>query len=140
MNLARVSLNPVVGGALLITATFLYSIVPVLNFYAHGWEYPLMLTGLMRMSFSCGVIAILAVKYRPLLSGQGLRAAQRIVREDWSLFGLTMLSTLDVALFSLSYRFVDISITTTMTALVPAASVLTLSFLNKDWLTRRQIG
>lgn len=137
-SFARLARTPFVATILLILATFFYATVPSLNFYAHGWEYPLLLTGLMRLGFSVGVVVLIAVIYPPLLSWQSMKVIGRVVREERKLLGLAMLTTADVALFSLSYRFVDISVSTAMTAMVPAANVVILALLNGSWLTLRQ--
>ena len=137
MSLAILARTPLWAGVLLVIATLCYASIPSLNYYARGWEYPTLLTGLMRLGFAISVFAILALLFRPLLSGRGLRVMARAVRSDWRLFALAMLSTCDVALFSLSYRFVDISVTTVITAMTPAANVVILTLLNRGWVTWR---
>lgn len=138
MSIAQLARTPVVAALLLVVATFSYSIVPSLNFFANGSDYPLLLTGLMRLGFSAGILVLLFALYRPLLSRKGLAVVKRVARSEWKLIGLAMLTTWDVALFSLAYRFMDISIATAMTAMVPASNVVFLALLNKSWLTWRQ--
>jgi len=138
MDLARVARTPIVAAVLVVTASFVFATIPALNYFAGGWERPLLLTGMMRLAFSLGMLVLLYLLYRSLLSRHGLRVTVRVMREEWKLLGLAMLTTGDVALFSLSYRFVDISVTTALTSLAPAANVVLLVLLNKDRLTRRQ--
>ena len=51
---------------------------------------------------------------------------------------LTLGTTADIALFSISYRFIDISLSTAITAMTPAANVVALSLLTTGWITWRQ--
>ncbi len=126
------------SAVLLSLATVLYAVVPSLNYYAHGWEYPFLLTGLMRLGFAVGVIALIRMLYPALLSRQGWRVTTRVGRQEWKLVGLAMLTTGDVALFSLSYRLVDLSVSTALTAMAPGASVVILALLNRSRLTWHQ--
>ena len=138
MSFARIARTPLVAGALLVMASLVYAVIPSLNYYARGWESPLLLTGVMRLGFSAGVLALLLARYRPLSGRRGLRVTTLAMGQEWKLLGLAMLTTGDVALFSLSYRFVDVSVTTAMTAMVPAANVVLLTMLNRDRLNGRQ--
>lgn len=117
---------------------FCYAVVPTLNHYAHGWEYPLLLAGTMRLSFTLGVLVVVAATHRSLFSFHSLQVAWRVVRWEWRLFVLAMLTTFDVVLFSLSYRFVDISVSVALTAIAPAASVVFLALLTWGRITLRQ--
>ena len=123
---------------LLPLATLCYAVVPAMNYFARGWEHPLLLTGVMRLVFAAGVTAALLATRRPLLSRRGLATARRVARQEWKLVALAMLTTGDVALFSLSYRFVDISVSVVMTAMAPAATVVLLAMLTWGGLTLRQ--
>ncbi len=138
MDLARVARTPTVAAVLVVTASFIYATVPALNYLAGGWEHPLLLTGMMRLAFSLGMLVLLQLLYGSLLTRHGLRVTVRVMRQEWRLLGLAMLTTGDVALFSLSYRFVDISVTTALTSLAPAANVVLLAALKQDRLSRRQ--
>ena len=53
---------------------------------------------------------------------------------------LTLVTTADISLFSISYRFIDISLSTAITAMTPAANVVALSLLTTGWITWRQTG
>ena len=121
--------------ALLSLATVCYAVLPALNYYARGWEYPLLLTGVMRLVFAAGTVAALAVVRRPLLSRGTLRVTLRVMRQEWRLLLLAMLTTGDVVMFSLSYRFVDISVSVVLTAMAPAASVMFLALLTWGAIT-----
>ncbi len=127
-----------VAAGLLILATLIYATVPSINKFAHGSETPFLLTGLMRVAFLGGVLILVAVLYPSVLSRKGIRVMVRVFRSDWKLLGLAMLTTWDVALFTLAYRFVDISVPTAMTAMAPAANVVILALLNSNWINRRQ--
>lgn len=123
---------------LLALATLCYAFVPALNYYAHGWEYPLLLTGVMRLVFAAGVGVSLLVTRRSLMSRRGFATALRVAREERKLVGLAMLTTGDVVLFSLSYRFVDISVSVVVAAMAPAATVVLLALLTWGGITWRQ--
>ncbi len=138
MSIAQMARTPAVAAPLIILAALCYAVVPSLNYYAAGWKYPMLLTGLLRLVFSAGVLAMLAVLYRPLFSMQGIRVLARVARSEWKLSILAVMTTWDVALFSLSYRFIDISVVTAMTAMTPAANVVILALLNSNWITWRQ--
>ena len=124
----------------MVLATLSYAVVPALNFYAHGWENSLFLNGVVRLTFSVGILFFLAVSFRPLFSRDGLITATRTIRREWKLLALSLLTTADLLLFSLSYRFVDISLSTAITAMTPAANVVALSLLTTGWISRRQAG
>ena len=126
------------AGALMVLASFLYGVIPALNFYARGWEYPLILTGLMRLGFAAGTLVLLTLLYRQLFSRRGMLVTARAMRSEWKLLGLAMLTTGDVALFSLSYTFMDISVSAAMIAMSPTANVILLAWLNRGWLSGRQ--
>jgi len=123
-----------------MVATLFFALIPALNFYTGGWERPLLLTGVMRLCFAAAAIGTVAALYRPLLSRRGLRTTARAMRGEGTLLGLAALTTWDVALFSLAYRFVDISVVTAMTALAPTANVVMLSLINKNLINRRQMA
>ena len=123
---------------LMVMASLSYALVPALNFYAHGWENSLFLNGVVRLTFSIGILFFLAVSFRPLFSSAGSIAAARTIRREWKLLALSLLTTVDLLLFSLSYRFVDISLSTAITSITPAANVVALSLLTTGWISRRQ--
>ena len=123
---------------LLSFATLSYAFVPALNYYSHGWEYPLLLNGLVRLVFSVGMLTLLAILYRPMLSRKGAMAAKRAIKENPKASLLALLTTGDVLLFSLSYRYVDISVATAITAVTPALNVIVLSLLTFGWVNRSQ--
>lgn len=123
---------------LLSLAMVCYSILPALNYYAHGWEYPMLLTGVTRLIVAAGTLSALAVLYPSLLSREGLRVTCSVMRAEWKLLVLVMLTTADIVLFCMSYRFVDISVSVVLTAMTPATSVIVLAMLTWGRITRRQ--
>ena len=116
------------------------AVVPALNYYAHGWEDSLFLNGVVRLTFAAGMFFSLTVSHPPLLSWHGLLTATKTIRGEWKLMSLTLVTTADIALFSISYRFIDISLSTAITAMTPAANVVALSLLTTGWITWRQTG
>ena len=137
VGLAR---TPVWAVPLLVLASFSYAVVPALNFYAHGWENSLFLNGVVRLTFSLGILLFLAVSFRTLFSRDGLLVTARTIRREWKLLSLSLFTTADIVLFSLSYRFVDISLSTAIAAMTPAANVVALSLLTTGWISWRQTG
>lgn len=121
------------------SAMVVYALLPALNHYAGGWEYPSLLTGVMRLVFIVGTVTVVAVRRRSLLSCEGLRVMRRVMWQERKLFLLAMLTTGDCVLFSLSYRYVDISVSTVLTAFTPAASVVFLALLTWGKVTWRQM-
>lgn len=130
--------TPACSSVLLVAASFVYAVVPSMNHFVQGWRHPLLLTALMRLGFLSGTLLLLFLLHRPLFTRRGLAVTAGALRSEWKLFALAMLTTGDVALFSLSYLFVDISVSTAMTAMTPAANVVLLALLNRNWLNGRQ--
>ncbi len=139
-GLVRMARTSAWSSQLLVFATLSYALVPALNYYAHGWENSLFLNGVVRLTFSLGILLFLAVSFRPIFSTRGMLTAARTIRREWKLLALSLLTTTDIVLFSLSYRYVDITLTTAITAMVPAANVIALSLLTTGWITWRQAG
>ena len=122
----------------MVVATLSFAVVPALNFYARGWENSLFLNGVVRLTFCLGILLFLAISFRLLLSRQGVLTSARTIRREWRLFSLAVLTTADILLFSISYRYIDISLSTVLTAMTPAANVVVLSLLTMGWISWSQ--
>ena len=140
MGVAGLARTPGWATILMVAATLTFAVVPTLNYYAHGWENPLLLNGVARLTFSVGILLFLALSFPPLFSRAGLQAAAHTVWRERRLLALVLLTTVDIVLFSLSYRYVDISLSTAITAMTPAANVVVLSLMTTGWITWRQGG